>query len=267
MTANDIAELPLYHEGRPSKAPTAALILYLYAHAARHHLTTHYGTIVHLTSPPSVSPVPVMPRRNSEMTATLAVHAKGLVKAFGDLRAVDGVDLDIGNTTTTAALAAALLGADPARTVGRGTGMDAAGLQRKRDTVRAALERHGSPLGAREVLEAVGGLELAALAGAGLEATRRRIPVILDGFATTTAALAAVGLAPEAADVLVASHRSAEPGHDLVLSELGLEPLLDLRLRLGEASGALVALPVIEAAGRLHREMATFEEAGVARRP
>ena len=145
--------------------------------------------------------------------------------------------------------------------------MDAPGLERKRDVVRTAIERHGAPLSARHALEAVGGLELAALAGATLEAARRRVPVVLDGYATGVASLAAAGLAPEAVDVLVASHRSAELGHDLVLSELGLEPLLDLRLRLGEASGALLALPIIEAAGRLHRAMATFDEAGIARRP
>jgi nicotinate-nucleotide--dimethylbenzimidazole phosphoribosyltransferase len=90
--------------------------------------------------------------------------------------------------------------------------------------------------------------------------------VVLDGYATGVAALAAVGLEPTAAEVLIAGHRSAEPGHDVVLAELGLEPLLDLRLRLGEASGALLALPIVAAAGALHRDMATFEEAGVDRR-
>jgi nicotinate-nucleotide--dimethylbenzimidazole phosphoribosyltransferase len=176
-------------------------------------------------------------------------------------------EIGIGNTTTTAALVCALTGAEPASTVGRGTGMDAAGLERKRAVVAAAVTRHGSPLPARAALQAVGGLELAALAGAVLEAARRRLPVVLDGYATAAAALAAVGLDPAAAEVLIASHRSAEPGHDIVLAELGIEPLLDLRLRLGEASGALLALPVVAAAGVLHHEMATFEEAGVARRP
>jgi nicotinate-nucleotide--dimethylbenzimidazole phosphoribosyltransferase len=160
-----------------------------------------------------------------------------------------------------------LLGADAGTTVGRGTGMDAAGLERKRAAVTAAIDLHGAPLSAHDALQAVGGLELAALAGAVLEAAHRRLPLILDGYATAVAALAAVGLAPDVADVLIAGHRSAEPGHDLVLAELGLEPLLDLRLRLGEASGALLALPLIAAAGDLHREMATFEEAGVTRRP
>jgi nicotinate-nucleotide--dimethylbenzimidazole phosphoribosyltransferase len=174
-------------------------------------------------------------------------------------------EIGIGNTTTTAALAAALTGAAPSLTVGRGTGMDAAGLERKRAAVAAALARHGAPLDVGPALEAVGGLEIVALAGAILEAARRRLPVVLDGYATAVAALAAARIDPAAGEVLLASHRSAEPGHDLVLAELGLEPLLDLRLRLGEASGALLALPVIAAAAVLHREMATFEEAGVAR--
>jgi nicotinate-nucleotide--dimethylbenzimidazole phosphoribosyltransferase len=174
-------------------------------------------------------------------------------------------EIGIGNTATTAALVCALTGASPQLAVGRGTGVDAGGLERKRATVAAALERHGASLSARAALRDLGGLELAALAGAVGEATRLRVPVLLDGYAVTAAALAAVGLSADAGEVLIAGHRSAEPGHDLVLAELGLEPLLDLRLRLGEASGAMLALPLIEAAGALHREMGTFEESGVAR--
>ncbi|MDX6721568.1 MAG: nicotinate-nucleotide--dimethylbenzimidazole phosphoribosyltransferase [Solirubrobacteraceae bacterium] len=175
-------------------------------------------------------------------------------------------EIGIGNTATAAALACALTGAAPELTVGRGSGLDAAGVERKRAVVAAAVERHGAPLPAREALLAVGGLELAALAGAIVEAVARRLPVIIDGYAVGAAALAAVGLRPAAGEVLIAAHRSSEPGHALVLAELGLEPLLDLRLRLGEASGALLALPILEAAGALHREMATFVEAGVDRR-
>jgi nicotinate-nucleotide--dimethylbenzimidazole phosphoribosyltransferase len=192
--------------------------------------------------------------------------------------AADGVDclvlgeIGIGNTTTAAALTCALTGAAPELTIGRGTGVDAAGLRRKQETVAASLERHsgllktpGGLFPAREALGAVGGFEFAALAGAIRAALTLRLPVILDGYAVSVAALAAVRLETLAADVLIASHRSAEPGHDLVLSELGLEPLLDLRLRLGEASGALLALPLIVAAGTLHRRMGTFEESGVSR--
>ena len=186
--------------------------------------------------------------------------------------AEEGVDclalgeIGMGNTATAAALACALTGAPPAATVGRGTGLDAAGLERKRKLIAGAIARHGAPLEAREALRAVGGLELAALAGAAREAARRGLPVVLDGYATGVAALAAARLDPAVGEALIASHRSAEPGHELVLAELGLEPLLDLRLRLGEASGALLALPVIASAGALYERMATFEEAGVERR-
>jgi nicotinate-nucleotide--dimethylbenzimidazole phosphoribosyltransferase len=131
--------------------------------------------------------------------------------------------------------------------------------------VAATIARHGSPLGPRSALLAVGGLELAALAGAAIEGGRLGLPVVLDGYAVAVAALAASRLEPSAGEALIASHRSAEPGHDLVLGELGLEAVLDLRMRLGEASGALLALPILTAAGALHEQMATFEEAGVER--
>ncbi len=148
-------------------------------------------------------------------------------------------------------------------TVGRGTGLDAAGLERKRAVVEATIALHAQAATPEAMLAAAGGLELAALAGAVLEAWERRLPVMLDGYATAVAALAGARLQPAAGAGLFASHLSAEPGHALVLTELGLEPLLDLRMRLGEASGALVALPLVERAGLLHAQMATFAEAGV----
>ena len=174
-------------------------------------------------------------------------------------------EIGIGNTTTGAALACALTGAAPNAMVGRGTGVDAAGVERKRAIVMAALQRHGAQQPALEALRTVGGLELAALVGAAREAARLRLPVLLDGYTVAAAALAAMQLEPTIAEALIAGHRSAEPGHELLLTELGLEPLLDLRLRLGEASGALLGLPLIEAAGMLHSEMGTFDESGVAR--
>ncbi len=174
-------------------------------------------------------------------------------------------EIGIGNTTAAAALACMLTGATPELAVGRGTGLDAAGLERKRAAVRAAVEFHGDRLAPRDALAAVGGLELAALVGAVQAAATLRLPVVLDGYAVAAAALVGVRLDCTVAERLIASHRSAEPGHDIVLTELGLEPLLDLRLRLGEASGALLALPLIEAAGSLHRYMGTFAETGVAR--
>jgi len=181
----------------------------------------------------------------------------------------DGVDclvlgeIGMGNTATAAALASLLTGAPASVTVGRGTGLDAAGLERKRAVVQAAVALHAQAATPEAMLAAAGGLELAALAGAVLEAWERRLPVMLDGYATAAAALAGARLQPAAGAGLFASHLSAEPGHALVLTELGLEPLLDLRMRLGEASGALVALALVERAGLLHAQMATFAEAGV----
>lgn len=204
---------------------------------------------------------------DDEVTAALAAGA-----ALADELAGRNVDclvlgeIGMGNTATTAALVCALTGVSPSVAVGRGAGLDVAGLERKRQLVADALALHGAPLEPRAALASVGGLELAALAGAADIAARRGLPVVLDGYAVGAAALAATRMAPAVGEALFASHRSAEAGHEIVLSELGLEPLLDLRLRLGEASGALLALPIIAAAGALHREMATFEEAGVVRR-
>ncbi|MFP5364878.1 MAG: 5,6-dimethylbenzimidazole synthase [Thermoleophilia bacterium] len=172
-------------------------------------------------------------------------------------------EIGIGNTTTAAALASLLTGAPASMTVGRGTGVDAAGLDRKRAAVEATVALHRAATAPQEMLAATGGLELAALAGAVLEAWARRLPVMLDGYATSVAALAAARIEPAAGAGLFAGHLSAEPGHRLVLTELGLEPLLDLRMRLGEASGALLALALVERAGLLHAQMATFAEAGV----
>jgi len=227
-------------------------------------------------APPGVRDVKVA-NGSADLTAEPALTEEQLTAAMGAGAALAselasrGVDclvlgeIGIGNTTTAAALTCALTGLTPEEAVGRGTGMDAAGLERKRATVAAALARHGVPLAPLEALRCVGGLELAALAGAARAAASLRLPVLLDGYAVAAAGLAAAQLDPLAREAMIATHRSAEPGHGLVLSELGLEPLLDLRLRLGEASGALLALPLIGAAGALHRQMGTFEDSGVDR--
>ncbi|WKU08551.1 nicotinate-nucleotide--dimethylbenzimidazole phosphoribosyltransferase [Micromonospora sp. HUAS LYJ1] len=173
-------------------------------------------------------------------------------------------DMGIANTTPAAALVAAFTGADPEAATGRGTGVDDATYRRKVDVVRAALERHrpdpADPLG---VLAAVGGLEHAALAGLILGAAARRVPVLLDGVIAVSAALAAAALAPDAVGAMVAGHRSAEPGATVALRHLGLDPLVDLGLRLGEGTGALLALPVVTGAVRVLHEVATFDAAGV----
>ncbi|MER7588818.1 nicotinate-nucleotide--dimethylbenzimidazole phosphoribosyltransferase [Micromonospora sp. NPDC127501] len=174
-------------------------------------------------------------------------------------------DMGIGNTTPAAVLIAAFTGADPLDTTGRGTGVDDPTYAHKVAVVRAALARHtpdpADPLG---VLAAVGGLEHAALAGLILGAAARRTPVLLDGVIAVSAALAAAAFAPAAVGAMVAGHRSAEPGATVALRHLGLDPLIDLGLRLGEGTGALLALPVVTGAVRVLHEVATFDSAGVA---
>jgi len=176
-------------------------------------------------------------------------------------------DMGIGNTTPSAALVCALTGADPDQVVGRGTGVDDAGLERKRSAVRQALEvnrfRLEDPV---DALAALGGFEIAGLVGVILEAAANRKPVVIDGFISGAAALVVAALAPEVTGYLVASHRSQELGHRLALDRLGLKPLLDLDLRLGEGTGAVLALPLLEAAVRTLNGMATFGEAGVSDR-
>ena len=173
-------------------------------------------------------------------------------------------DMGIGNTTSAAALTAALLSREPEEVCGRGTGIDDAGLRRKVETVRRGLAVNAvdpsDPVG---TLAAFGGFEIAMLAGVILGAAASRVVVVLDGVITTAAALVAARLSPDAAGRMIAAHRSPEPAHGLQLDALGLEPLLDLEMRLGEGSGAALALPVIDAALAIAREMGTFEEAGV----
>ena len=176
-------------------------------------------------------------------------------------------EMGIGNSTSAAALTCALTGVQPKLAVGRGTGVGEAGLRRKRAVVRRGLEVNRESLhDPLQVLAALGGFEIAGLVGVILEGARLRKPVLLDGFIASAAALVAVQLNPESAGCLIAAHRSAERGHRLVLEALGLKPLLDLEMRLGEGTGALLALPLLEASIRLLNEMSTFEEAAVANR-
>ncbi|MFB4318481.1 nicotinate-nucleotide--dimethylbenzimidazole phosphoribosyltransferase [Actinomadura sp. 21ATH] len=180
-------------------------------------------------------------------------------------------DMGIANTTASAALIAAFTGLPPERVTGRGTGIDDATHARKVEVVRTALTRHGLPPAGRagggldpfDVLAAVGGLEHAALAGFVLAAAALRVPVVLDGVIAGAAALAAAAIAPDALGACVAGHRSAEPGHSATVEYLGLRPLVDLELRLGEGTGALLALPLVQGAVRVLHEVATFDSAGV----
>jgi nicotinate-nucleotide--dimethylbenzimidazole phosphoribosyltransferase len=173
-------------------------------------------------------------------------------------------DMGIANTTASAALIAAFTGTDPATVTGRGTGIDDEMHAHKVEVVRTALKRHRpDPADPLAVLAAVGGLEHAALAGFLLGAAALRVPVVLDGVIAGAAALVAAALHADAPAAWVAGHRSAEPGHAVALSALGLRPLVALDLRLGEGTGALLALPLVQSAVRALAEVATFDTAGV----
>jgi nicotinate-nucleotide--dimethylbenzimidazole phosphoribosyltransferase len=209
---------------------------------------------------------PAMSRAEAERA--LDVGARLAAEAAGEgVELLGAGEMGIGNTTAAAALVAALTGAAPEAVVGRGTGVDDAGLARKLEVVRASLERHrlerGDALGA---LAAVGGLEIAAMAGLMLGGAARRVPVVVDGFISGAAALVATRLAPRVRDYLCFSHLSAERGHRVVCDALDARPLFDLGMRLGEGTGAALAIELVRRAVRLQSEMATFASAGVANR-
>ncbi len=191
------------------------------------------------------------------------------VAAFAELRRRTSFDvlalgeMGIGNTTAAAAMVAAFTGIVAARAVGRGSGIDDERLARKVAAVESALARIGAPAWERVAGEA-GGFEIVGLAGVILAAARERVAIVLDGYIVAAAALLAGAIAPAALDYCIAAHRSREPGHAVALEHMGLVPLLDLGLALGEASGAALALPLVSAAARMVREMKTFAEAGVA---
>lgn len=175
-----------------------------------------------------------------------------------------GGEMGIGNTTAASALACALLDAPPERLAGPGTGLDTHGVARKTEVIRSALAchrtHHGTPL---EALRRLGGFEIAALTGGYIACAHIGLPVLVDGFISSVAALAAARLCPGAGHWFLFSHASAEPGHRSVLDALDARPLLDLGMRLGEGSGGAVAVPLLRMACALHNEMATFAEAGV----
>jgi len=201
-----------------------------------------------------------------ELRAALAVGARcAAAAAERGTRLIIAGDMGIANTTSAACLICAFTGATPEGVVGRGTGVDDTGLARKREVVQMALARvsKGGSADPSRTLAELGGLEIAAIAGLYLESARLGVPVMLDGYISTAAALAAAAIEPRVADWMLASHRSAEAGHRFALEKLKLEPLVDLRLRLGEGTGAALVLPIVRAALALHGKMATFGEAGV----
>lgn len=207
---------------------------------------------------------PALTREQAMAAVEVGIETARDLVAAGHRCLVTG-DMGIANTTAAAALICTFTGADPGLVTGRGTGIDDATLARKTDVVRRALALHhvaaNDALGA---LTAFGGLEHAGLAGFVLGAAAMRVPIVLDGVNGGAAALAAAAFAPTAIEFCLAGHRSAEPGHTVALAHLGLEPLLDLGMRLGEGTGALLALPVAQTAARALADVATFDAAGVA---
>ncbi|WP_261381544.1 nicotinate-nucleotide--dimethylbenzimidazole phosphoribosyltransferase [Paenibacillus cremeus] len=206
---------------------------------------------------------PAMTREEAERAVMVGVELVAELVGQGYGLFATG-EMGIGNTTASAAILAVLGGADVVSAAGRGTGIDDARLQHKQAVIRRALEVNepdaADPLG---VLAKVGGLEIAGLVGVILGAAHHRCPVVIDGFISSAAALIAARLAPLSTAYMIASHLSQEQGHARLLEEIGLVPMLRMDMRLGEGTGAVLAFPLIEAAVKLVKEMATFADAGV----
>ncbi|MFI8231601.1 nicotinate-nucleotide--dimethylbenzimidazole phosphoribosyltransferase [Streptomyces sp. NPDC085900] len=206
---------------------------------------------------------PAMTREEAKLAIEVGIETARDLVAAGNKALLTG-EMGIANTTASAALISVFTGADPAEVTGRGTGINDETLARKTEVVRRALEVHqpdpADPIG---VLAAIGGFEHAAMVGLLLGGASLRTPVILDGVSAGAAALVARAIAPEVLAACIAGHRSAEPGHVAALNKLGLRPLVDLDLRLGEGTGALLALPLVQSTARAMHEVATFDSAGV----
>lgn len=208
---------------------------------------------------------PAMTREEAGRAVAIGLDLAADLAGSNDILATG--EMGIGNTTPSAAIVSVFCGAEPGLVTGCGTGIDEAARRRKAKVVANAIEVNrphpSDPIG---VLAKVGGFEIGALAGLIIGAAAARKPVLLDGFISTAAALVAHALCPASADYMIASHRSVEPGHDAALARLGKRPLLDLGLRLGEGTGAVLAMHLVESAARILARMATFEEAGVSDR-
>ena len=211
--------------------------------------------------------------REPAMSVAQAIQALEVGVALANQLAAQGIgllgtgEMGIGNTTPSAAITAVLTGETVAQVTGRGTGIDDEGYRRKVEVIeQAILRHHPNPDDPLDVLSKVGGLEIAGLAGLILGGAAHRIPVVLDGFIAGAAALIAVKLQPHCRDYLIASHQSVERGHGVILTQLGLMPLFDLSLRLGEGTGACLGIGLVQAAIKILTQMATFDEAGVSER-
>lgn len=206
---------------------------------------------------------PAMTREQAEQAIEAGIR---IAEEFvGDGITLLGIgDMGIGNTTACSALTALFTGAPVAEVTGRGTGIDDAGLRRKVDAIERGLAvNRPDPADAVDALAKVGGFEIAGLCGVALGGAAARVPIVMDGFIASVAALCAVRIAPATAGYLIASHRSVEVGHRFVLRAIGAKPLLDLDMRLGEGTGAALAMGLVDASLRILHDMATFESAGV----
>ena len=207
----------------------------------------------------------VGPAMSADQCAQAIANGHEVVRALPGNALLLG-EMGIGNSSSAALLLSRLGGLDVDACIGIGTGLDAAGLARKREVLRQVLALHAGATAPLEALAAFGGFELATLVGAVLQAASERRVIVVDGYIASAAVLVAQALQPHVVQRCVAAHRSAEPGHALLLERLGLDPLLQLDLRLGEGSGGALAWPLLESACRILREMASFESAGVSRK-
>ncbi|RUR69876.1 nicotinate-nucleotide--dimethylbenzimidazole phosphoribosyltransferase [Variovorax guangxiensis] len=214
---------------------------------------------------PGTADASVAPAMSAEQCAQAIANGREVVRALPGNALLLG-EMGIGNSSSAALLLSRLGGLDIEACIGIGTGLDAAGLARKREVLRQVLALHAGATAPLEALAALGGFELATLAGAVLQAASERRVIVVDGYIASAAVLVAQALQPHVVQRCVAAHRSAEPGHALLLERLGLDPLLQLDLRLGEGSGGALAWPLLESACRILREMASFESAGVSRK-
>jgi nicotinate-nucleotide--dimethylbenzimidazole phosphoribosyltransferase len=209
---------------------------------------------------------PAMTRQQAEQALTAGIEVVTAEIEKG-LDILGTGDMGIGNTTPSAAIAAALTGQSPAKIAGRGTGVDDAGLSRKVNAIKKALDvNKPNPEDGIDVLSKVGGFEIGGLAGVILGAAAHRKAVVVDGFISTAAAMIATAIAPDVRPYLISAHRSQEQGHHIMLDWLKIKPILDFDLRLGEGTGAALAISMAEVACKIINEMATFDEAGVADR-
>ncbi|PHS72482.1 MAG: nicotinate-nucleotide--dimethylbenzimidazole phosphoribosyltransferase [Alcanivorax sp.] len=233
-----------------------------------HPLPARDGVVMAEIAPGTANLATAAAMSEEQLQAALSAGRDAVQRAAGAELFIGG-EMGIGNTTAAAAVACALLDLAPEILAGPGTGLDADGIRHKVAVLHRALQRHRDTVAEADqplpVLASLGGFEVAALAGAFLAAAQTRIPVLVDGFIASVAALAATRLQPGLAEWLHFAHQSAEPGHARVLAALDADPLLRLNMRLGEGSGAAAAVPLLRQACALHNQMASFQDAGISK--